>query len=85
MAFFSLFKNQNKPRGFQLQHRYYDERKERLAQLGQEAPKNREARKQRLHEAWTSNRRLKTSSKNQFLRSAAIVLALLVLASLLLR
>jgi len=85
MAFFSLFKNQNKPRGFQLQHRYYDERKERLAQLGQEAPQNREARKQRLHEAWTSNRRLKTSSKNQFLSSAAIVLALLVLASLLLR
>jgi len=85
MAFFSLFKNQNKPRGFQLQHRYYDERKERLAQLGQEAPQNREARKQRLREAWTSNRRLKTSSKNQFLRSAAIVLALLVLASLLLR
>ncbi len=85
MAFFSLFKNQNKPRGFQLQHRYYDERKERLAQLGQEAPQNREARKQRLHEAWTSNRRLKTSSKNQFLRSAAIVLALLALASLLLR
>ena len=85
MAFFSLFKNQNKPRGFQLQHRYYDERKERLSQLGQEAPQNREARKQRLHEAWTANRRLNTSSKNQFLRSAAIVFALLVLASLILR
>ncbi len=85
MAFFSLFKNQNKPRGFQLQHRYYDERKERLSQLGQEAPQNREARKQRLHEAWTANRRLNTSSKNQFLRSVAIVLALLVLASLILR
>ena len=85
MAFFSLFKNQHKPRGFQLQHRYYDERKERLAQLGQEVPQNIEARKQRLHDAWTTNRRLKSSGKNQFLRSAAIVLALLVLASLLLR
>lgn len=85
MAFFSLFKNQNKPRGFQLQHRYYDERKERLAQLGQEAPQNREARKQRLHDAWTTNRRFKSSGRNQFLRSAAIVLALLILASLLLR
>ncbi len=85
MAFFSLFKNQHKPRGFQLQHRYYDERKERLAQLGQEVPQNIEARKQRLHDAWTTNRRLKSSGKNQFLRSAAILLALLVLASLLLR
>jgi len=85
MALFSLLKNQSKPRGFQLQHRYYDERKERLAQLGEDGQANPEARKQRLHEAWSSKRTTRSAGSSQFLRMAGIFAALLVLASLLLR
>ena len=85
MALFSLFKNQSKPRGFQLQHRYYDERKERLAQLGEDSSSNPEARKQRLHEAWSAKRTTRSAGSSQFLRMAGIFLGLLVLASLLLR
>lgn len=85
MALFSLFKNQSKPRGFQLQHRYYDERKERLAQLGQDAGSDPASRKERLHEAWSAKRTTQSAGSSQFLRMAGIFGALLVLASLLLR
>ena len=85
MAFFSLFKNQRTPRGFQLQHRYYDERKERLEQLGSKEPQSAEARKERLHQAWSAKRTTATSGRGQFVRMVGIAVGLLVLASLLLR
>lgn len=85
MAFFSLFKNQRTPRGYQLQHRYYDERKERLAQLGSDAPQSAEARKERLHQVWSAKRTTAPSGRSQFVRMAGIAVGLLVLASLLLR
>lgn len=85
MALFSLFKNQRTPRGFQLQHRYYDERKERLAQLGSDAPQSVEARKERLHQAWSAKRTTTSAGRGQFVRMAGIAVGLLVLASLLLR
>jgi hypothetical protein len=56
-----------------------------LEQLGSKEPQSAEARKERLHQAWSAKRTTATSGRGQFVRMAGIAVGLLVLASLLLR
>jgi len=85
MAFFSLFKNQRTPRGFQLQHRYYDERKERLAHLGQQSADTEDARRERLRTAWASKRTTERADSRRVVRMIAILAALFAVTAYLLR
>ena len=85
MALFSLFKNQRTPRGFQLQHRYYDERKERLAQLGQQSAETEDARRERLRTVWASKRTTERADSRRIVRMIAILAALFAVTAYLLR
>ncbi|MEY2971730.1 MAG: hypothetical protein ACO31C_00995 [Schleiferiaceae bacterium] len=85
MALFSLFKNQRGPRGFQLQHRYYDERKERLAQWSSNDPNTAEARRERIRQAWASKRTTQSTDRGRIVRLVAILGALMAVSAYLLR
>ncbi len=60
MGLFSAFSKQRQPRGFNLQHRYYDEKKAKMESLragrqGQPLSAS-ENRREQLREAWASRR-----------------------------
>lgn len=60
MGLFSAFSKQRQPRGFNLQHRYYDEKKAKMESLRAERQGQplsaSENRREQLREAWASKR-----------------------------
>ena len=66
MGLFSAFSKQRQPRGFSLQHRYYDEKKAKMESLRAERESrplsSSENRREHLREAWASKRT--TSAKS---------------------
>lgn len=88
MGLFSAFSKQRQPRGFQLKHRYYDEKKAKLESLGKDqalSPKNpSDARREHLREAWASKRT--TNTKGLTARGPiTLILLLFALAYVVLR
>lgn len=86
MGLFSAFSKQRQPRGFNLQHRYYDEKKAKMESRRAERvgrPLNAsENRREHLREAWGSKRTTstKTSSNRNplFWILVAVILAYIV-------
>ncbi|NQW25642.1 MAG: hypothetical protein HQ473_04705 [Cryomorphaceae bacterium] len=69
MGLFSAFSKQRPPRGFNLQHRYYDEKKARQAVLkaqreGTESISS-EARREQLRETWARKRMTASTGKSK--------------------
>ena len=57
MGLFSAFSKQRTPRGFSLQHRYYDEKKAKMESLRAGQPLSAsENRREELRAAWASKR-----------------------------
>ncbi len=79
MALFRVFKAE-KPRQFSLQHRYYDERKEKLDRMMKES--SREESKleyrERLREGWSRRSSIKSVNNGSNIR-VIIIAALLIL------
>lgn len=79
-----LFRNQRKPKGFNLKPRYYNERKEKLDNLRakhdgkSDFETNREAYREQLHEAWSGKRN--ESGKGSGMRILIIFAILLLVA-----
>ena len=77
MGLFFSFSKQRKPRGFRLQHRYYDEQKEKLEKLGNISPNDHLNRRRRIRRSWEKKRkniRYETNKRVIILLSTFIIL-----------
>ena len=88
MGLFSAFSKQRQPRGFNLQHRYYDKKKAKMESLRAERQGQplsaSENRREQLREAWASKRT--TNTKGSSARGPlALILILGALAYFVLR
>lgn len=57
MGLFFSFSKQRKPRGFRLQHRYYDEQKEKLEKLENTSLNDHLNRRKRIRRSWEKKRK----------------------------
>ncbi|MDG1253033.1 MAG: hypothetical protein P8N56_05075 [Schleiferiaceae bacterium] len=82
MGLFSAFSKQRQPRGFSLQHRYYDEKKAKMESLRQarkgERSKDSELRREQLREAWSSKRSTNVKSESKRSPLVWILIAVVV-------
>ena len=79
MGLFSAFSKQRTPRGFSLQHRYYDEKKAKMESLraareGQPLS-SAENRREQLREAWAAKRT--TRAKGSAARGPLVLILIL--------
>tara|TARA_B100000768_G_scaffold160174_1_gene159592 strand:+ start:228 stop:515 length:288 start_codon:yes stop_codon:yes gene_type:complete len=77
MGLFFSFSKQRKPRGFQLKHRYYDERKLRLQKIEDKSVENHEQRRNKIREDWSNKRKNVKHEKNK--RLIIILAAIIIL------
>lgn len=79
MGLFSAFSKQRQPRGFNLQHRYYDEKKAKMESLRAERQGQplsvSENRREQLREAWASKRT--TNAKGSSARGPLMLILIL--------
>jgi len=76
MGLFFSFSKQSKPRGFQLQHRYYDDRKLRLQKIENKNVESNEQKRNKIRQAWKEKRRSVRYEKNKRL---LIILAVIII------
>ncbi len=80
MGLFFSFSKQRKPRGFRLQHRYYDEQKEKLEKLENKNRNDHLNRRRRIRRSWEKKRknvRYETNKRIIILLSTFIILWLI--------
>ncbi|MDA8788409.1 hypothetical protein OAV84_01335 [Schleiferiaceae bacterium] len=79
MGLFSAFSKQRQPRGFNLQHRYYDEKKAKMESRRQaregERSKDSDVRREQLRDAWASKR--STNAKGGSARGPLMLILIL--------
>ena len=80
MGLFFSFSKQRKPRGFRLQHRYYDEQKEKLEKLENTSLNDHLNRTKRIRRSWEKKRKnikYETNKRVIILLSTFIILWLI--------
>lgn len=80
MGLFFSFSKQRKPRGFRLQHRYYDEQKEKLEKLENTSLNDHLNRRKRIRRSWEKKRKnikYETNKRVIILLSTFIILWLI--------
>ncbi|MDG1710545.1 MAG: hypothetical protein P8H05_05095 [Schleiferiaceae bacterium] len=77
MGLFFSFSKQRKPKGFQLQHRYYDERKLRLQKIENKSGEINEQKRNKIRQAWKEKRKNVKYEKNK--RLLIILTAIIIL------
>ena len=77
MGLFFSFSKQRKPKGFQLQHRYYDERKLRLQKIENKSVEINEQKRNKIRQAWKEKRKNVKYEKNK--RLLIILAAIIIL------
>lgn len=80
MGLFFSFSKQRKPRGFRLQHRYYDEQKEKLEKLENTGLNDHSNRRRKIRRSWEGKRKnikYETNKRIIIILSTVIILWLI--------